>query len=163
MKKLRIISIMIPLIDALLTALVLKVDFIPIINNMLVGYIFIISPVIESIIIGVMSDKVKNKGSRFLLILLMIFIAIIWFPMMILGLFGIKETYATFQYDNITYYVFNISFLDPVYVTYKKVSPFKMRELTYEDSKTLFIKRSEFKNISNCSSVDVLVEYFKVY
>lgn len=163
MKKLRIISLMLPLIDALLTVLALKVDFVPIIHNILVTFTFFISPVIEAIIVGMMSDKVKNKVYRFLLIMLTIFIVIIWFPMMLLGLFGIKEIYASFRYDNITYYAFNVTFIHPVYVIYKKVSPFTMKELTYEDSKTLIIKRSEFKNISNDGYIDVLVEYFNSY
>lgn len=61
MKKLIKLSLIIPLVDVLFVVLVLYANLIPVLNNILVIYTFAISPIIEAIIIGIMSDKVKNK------------------------------------------------------------------------------------------------------
>lgn len=163
MKKLRIISIMIPLVDALLLVLVLNVELIPVLNNILVIYTCTISPIIEAIIIGMMSDKVKNKIYKILLIMLTILIVIMWFLFMIVGLILIKETHAAFQYENTTYYAFDNSWLDPNYNIYVKATPFTMKELSYEKSKKLLLNIGKFKNVSSYKDINVLIEYFNKF
>lgn len=129
-----------------------KIFFIPILNNSIIIFNFIIF-IFCQIFFVINLFKLKNKEFlKILFFILIVILAFLWiYIMAILSIFAVKDN-NPFLFENQKYYYVNEGWLDPDYEIYKKKF-FTMDKLNEKEIEKIF---SDLKDIKDDGARDIL-------
>ena len=100
--------------------LVNKIEFIPIINNLLLGFGFLIFLGLQIFsLYKFMKFKINKQGKIFIFILILILGGIFAFYIFLASVFSGKEN-RSLIYGGEKYYILNVGWMDPLYEVYRK-------------------------------------------
>lgn len=100
--------------------LVNKIEFIPLINNLLLGFGFLLFIGLQIFSLYIFTKFKINKGCKiFVFILILIFGGIFAFYIFLASVFSGKEN-RSLIYDGEKYYILNVGWMDPLYEVYRK-------------------------------------------
>ena len=100
--------------------LVNKIEFIPIINNLLLGFGFLLFIGLQIFSLYKFTKFKINKGGKiFVFILILILGGIFSFYIFLFSVFSGKEN-RSLIYDGEKYYILNVGWMDPLYEVYRK-------------------------------------------
>lgn len=100
--------------------LVNKIEFIPIINNLLLGFGFLIFLGLQIFsLYKFMKFKINKQGKIFIFILILILGGIFAFYIFLASVFSGKEN-RSLIYAGEKYYILNVGWMDPLYEVYRK-------------------------------------------
>lgn len=100
--------------------LVNKVEFIPIINNLLIGFGFLLFIGLQIFSLYNFTKFNINKYGKIILCLLILILGLIFaFYLFLASVFSGKEN-RTLIYEDEKYYILNVGWLDPIYEVYEK-------------------------------------------
>ena len=100
--------------------LVNKIEFIPIINNILLGFGFLLFIGLQIFSLYKFTKfKINKEGKIFIFILILILGGIFAFYIFLASVFSGKEN-RTLIYDGEKYYILNVGWMDPLYEVYRK-------------------------------------------
>lgn len=100
--------------------LVNKIEFIPLINNLLLGFGFLLFIGLQIFLLYKFTKfKINKQGKIFVFILILIFGGIFAFYIFLASVFSGKEN-RSLIYDGEKYYILNVGWMDPLYEVYRK-------------------------------------------
>lgn len=100
--------------------LVNKIEFIPIINNLLLGFGFLLFIGLQIFSLYIFTKfKINKQGKIFVFILILILGGIFAFYIFLASVFSGKEN-RSLIYAGEKYYILNVGWMDPLYEVYKK-------------------------------------------
>lgn len=100
--------------------LVNKIEFVPLINNLLLGFGFLLFIGLQIFSLHKFTKLKINKGGKiFVFILILIFGGIFAFYIFLASVFSGKEN-RSLIYDGEKYYILNVGWMDPLYEVYRK-------------------------------------------
>lgn len=100
--------------------LVNKIEFIPLINNILLGFGFLLFIGLQIFSLYKFTKfKINKEGKIFIFILILILGGIFAFYIFLASVFSGKEN-RTLIYDGEKYYILNVGWMDPLYEVYRK-------------------------------------------
>lgn len=100
--------------------LVNKIEFIPIINNILLGFGFLLFIGLQIFSLYKFTKfKINKQGKIFVFILILILGGIFAFYIFLASVFSGKEN-RSLIYDGEKYYILNVGWMDPLYEVYRK-------------------------------------------
>lgn len=100
--------------------LVNKIEFIPIINNILLGFGFLLFIGLQIFsLYNFTKFKINKQGKIFVFILILILGGIFAFYIFLFSFFSGKEN-RSLIYDGEKYYILNVGWMDPLYEVYRK-------------------------------------------
>ena len=101
--------------------LVNKIEFIPLINNLLLGFGFLLFIGLQIFSLYKFTKLKINKYSKiFIFILIVILGGIFAFYLFLASVFSGKEENRSLIYDEEKYYILNVGWVDPLYEVYRK-------------------------------------------
>ncbi|MFR7872043.1 hypothetical protein [Peptoniphilus sp. HMSC062D09] len=101
--------------------LVNKIEFVPIANNLLLGFGFLLFIGLQIFSIYKFTKLKINKYSKiFIFILILIIGGIFAFYIFLASVFSGKEENRSLIYDGEKYYILNVGWMDPLYEVYRK-------------------------------------------
>lgn len=101
--------------------LVNKIEFIPIINNLLLGFGFLLFIGLQIFSLYKFTKFKINKGGKiFVFILILILGGIFAFYIFLASVFSGKEENRSLIYAGEKYYILNVGWMDPLYEVYRK-------------------------------------------
>lgn len=100
--------------------LINKVEFIPIINNLLIGFGFLLFIGLQIFSLYNLTKFNINKYGKIILCLLILILGLIFaFYLFLVSVFSGKEN-RTLIYEGEKYYILNVGWMDPIYEVYEK-------------------------------------------
>ncbi|WP_019125051.1 hypothetical protein [Peptoniphilus grossensis] len=100
--------------------LVNKIEFIPLINNLLLGFGFLLFIGLQIFSLYKFTKfKINKQGKIFIFILILILGGIFAFYIFLASVFSGKEN-RSLIYDGEKYYILNVGWMDPLYEVYRK-------------------------------------------
>lgn len=103
-----------------IVVLVNKIEFIPLINNLLLGFGFLLFIGLQIFSLYIFTKFKINKGCKiFVFILILIFGGIFAFYIFLASVFSGKEN-RSLIYAGEKYYILNVGWMDPLYEVYRK-------------------------------------------
>lgn len=100
--------------------LVNKIEFIPLINNLLLGFGFLLFIGLQNFSLYIFTKfKINKQGKIFVFILILILGLIFAFYIFLASVFSGKEN-RSLIYDGEKYYILNVGWMDPLYEVYRK-------------------------------------------
>ncbi|MDU7151358.1 MAG: hypothetical protein E6312_04690 [Peptoniphilus grossensis] len=100
--------------------LVNKIEFIPLINNLLLGFGFLLFICLQIFSLYKFTKfRINKQGKIFIFILILILGGIFAFYLFLASVFSGKEN-RSLIYDGEKYYILNVGWMDPLYEVYKK-------------------------------------------
>ena len=139
---------------------ILKIDFIPIINNGITVFIFAVLPILDVIVICHMIERFKRK---YLKIIFAIVVVLIVFSMPYLGFFGIislKEPQAEFYFDDSKYYILDIGIAKHIYEFYEVKDKIFMKKIQEQEVPEKF---KDYLKIEDEKSREIIERIIKIY
>ncbi|MFR6448394.1 MAG: hypothetical protein ACLUN8_00980 [Peptoniphilus grossensis] len=101
--------------------LVNKIEFVPLINNLLLGFGFLLFMGLQIFSLYKFTKLKINKYSKiFIFILILIIGGIFAFYIFLASVFSGKEENRSLIYDGEKYYILNVGWMDPLYEVYRK-------------------------------------------
>lgn len=107
-------------VKALLYFTILKIDFIPIINNCIVVFIFAILSIFDVIIICYMIGKFKRMYLKIIFAIVVILLVFSVPYLGIVGLLSLKEPQGEFYFDDSKYYILDIG-IEIIYTNFTRL------------------------------------------
>ena len=147
-------------VKALLFFTILKIDFIPIINNCIVVFIFTLLPIFDVIIICYIIGKFKRI---YLKIIFAIVVVLIVFSMPYLGFFGIislKEPQGKFYFHDSKYYILDIGIANHIYELYEVKDKIFMKKIQEQEVPEKF---KDYLKIEDGKSREIIESIIKIY
>lgn len=103
-----------------IVVLVNKIEFIPIVNNLLLGFGFLLFICLQIFSLYKFTKfRINKQGKIFIFILILILGGIFAFYIFLASVFSGKEN-RSLIYDGEKYYILNVGWMDPLYEVYKK-------------------------------------------
>lgn len=100
--------------------LVNKIEFVPLINNLLLGFGFLLFMGLQIFSLYKFTKfKINKQGKIFVFILILILGGIFSFYIFLFSVFSGKEN-RSLIYDGEKYYILNVGWMDPLYEVYRK-------------------------------------------
>ena len=100
--------------------LVNKIEFVPLINNLLLGFGFLLFIGLQIFSLYIFTNfKINKQGKIFVFILILILGGIFAFYIFLFSFFSGKEN-RSLIYDGEKYYILNVGWMDPLYEVYRK-------------------------------------------
>lgn len=100
--------------------LVNKIEFIPLINNLLLGFGFLLFICLQIFSLYKFTKfRINKQGKIFIFILILILGGIFAFYLFLASVFSGKEN-RSLIYDGEKYYILNVGWMDPLYEVYRK-------------------------------------------
>ena len=100
--------------------LVNKIEFVPIVNNLLLGFGFLLFIGLQIFSLYIFTKfKINKQGKIFVFILILIFGGIFAFYIFLASVFSGKEN-RSLIYAGEKYYILNVGWMDPLYEVYRK-------------------------------------------
>ena len=104
-----------------IVVLVNKIEFVPIANNLLLGFGFLLFMGLQIFSLYKFTKLKINKYSKiFIFILILIIGGIFAFYIFLASVFSGKEENRSLIYDGEKYYILNVGWMDPLYEVYRK-------------------------------------------
>lgn len=160
MKKLITILMASFFVKVILYITILKIDFIPIINNVITVFIFALLPILDAILIGYMIGKFKRI---YLKIIFAIVVVLLVLSVPYLGFFGLlslKEPQGNFYFDDSKYYIFDIGISDHIYEFYEVKDKILMKKIQEQDVPEKF---RDYLKIEDEKSRGIIESIIKIY
>lgn len=103
-----------------IVVLVNKIEFVPLINNLLLGFGFLLFIGLQIFSLYKFTKfKINKQGKIFVFILILILGGIFSFYIFLFSVFSGKEN-RSLIYDGEKYYILNVGWMDPLYEVYRK-------------------------------------------
>lgn len=160
MKKMTYILMESFFVKVILYLTILKIDFIPIINNVVTVFVFAILPIFDVILIGYMINKFKRM---YLKIIFAIVVVLIVLSVPYLGFFGLlslREPQGKFYFDDSKYYIFDIGISDHIYEFYEVKDKIFMKKIQEQDVPEKF---RDYLKIEDEKSREIIESIIKIY
>ena len=147
-------------VKALLYFTILKIDFIPIINNWIVVFIFALLPIFDVIIIGYMIGKFKRMYLKIIFAIVVILIVFSVPYLGIVGLLSLKEPQGEFYFDDSKYYILDIGIANHIYEFYEVKDKILMKKIQEQEVPEKF---KDYLKIEDEKSRDIIKSIIKIY
>lgn len=160
MKKLITILMASFFVKVILYITILKIDFIPIINNVITVFIFAILPIFDVILICYMIAKFKRKYMKIIFSIVVVLIVLSVPYLGIVGLLSLKEPQGNFYFDDSKYYIFDIGISDHIYEFYEVKDKIFMKKIQERDVPEKF---RDYLKIEDEKSRKIIESIIKIY
>lgn len=120
-------------VKALLYFTILKIDFIPIINNGIVVFIFALLPILDAIIIGYMINEFKRMYLKIIFAIVVVLIVLSVPYLGIVGLLSLKEPQGEFYFDDSKYYILDIGIANHICELYEVKDKIFMKKIQEQE------------------------------
>lgn len=160
MKKMTYILIGSFIVKVLLFLTILKIDFIPIINNVITVFIFALLPIFDAILMGYMISKFKRMYLKIIFAIVAILLVFSVPYLMFFGLLSLKEPQGEFYFDDSKYYIFDIGISDHIYEFYEVKDKIFMKKIQEQDVPEKF---RDYLKIEDEKSREIIESIIKIY
>lgn len=160
MKKLITILMASFIVKVMLYLTILKIDFIPIINNVVTVFVFAILPIFDVILICYMIAKFKRMYLKIIFAIVVVLIVLSVPYLGIVGLLSLKEPQGNFYFDDSKYYIFDIGISNHIYEFYKVKDKIFMKKIQEQDVPEKF---RDYLKIEDEKSREIIESIIKIY
>lgn len=160
MKKMTYILMESFFVKVILYLTILKIDFIPIINNVVTVFVFAILPIFDVILICYMIAKFKRKYMKIIFSIVVVLIVLSVPYLGIVGLLSLKEPQGNFYFDDSKYYIFDIGISDHIYEFYEVKDKIFMKKIQEQDVPEKF---RDYLKIEDEKSREIIESIIKIY
>ena len=160
MKKLRTILMVSFIVKVILYIIILKIDFIPIINNVITVFIFALLPILDAIIIGYMINEFKRMYLKIIFAIVVVLIVLSVPYLGIVGLLSLKEPQGEFYFDDSKYYIFDIGISNHIYEFYEVKDKILMKKIQEQEVPEKF---KDYLKIEDKKSREIIESVIKIY
>lgn len=147
-------------VKALLYFTILKIDFIPIINNCIVVFIFALLPILDAIIIGYMINEFKRMYLKIIFAIVVVLIVLSVPYLGIVGLLSLKEPQGEFYFDDSKYYILDIGIANHIYELYEVKDKIFMKKIQEQEVPEKF---KDYLKIEDETSREIIESIIKNY
>lgn len=147
-------------VKALLYFTILKIDFIPIINNGIVVFIFALLPIFDAIIIGYMINEFKRMYLKIIFAIVVVLIVFSVPYLGIVGLLSLKEPQGEFYFDDSKYYILDIGIANHIYEFYEVKDKILMKKIQEQEVPEKF---KDYLKIEDKKSREIIESIIKIY
>ena len=147
-------------VKALLYFTILKIDFIPIINNCIVVFIFALLPIFDVIIICYMIGKFKRMYLKIIFAIVVILIVFSVPYLGIVGLLSLKEPQGEFYFDDSKYYILDIGIANHICELYEVKDKIFMKKIQEQEVPEKF---KDYLKIEDETSRELIESIIKIY
>lgn len=147
-------------VKALLYFTILKIDFIPIINNGIVVLIFALLPILDAIIIGYMINEFKRMYLKIIFAIVVVLIVLSVPYLGIVGLLSLKEPQGKFYFDDSKYYILDIGIANHIYELYEVKDKIFMKKIQEQEVPEKF---KDYLKIEDETSREIIESIIKIY
>lgn len=160
MKKMTYILMESFFVKVILYLTILKIDFIPIINNVVTVFVFAILPIFDVILICYMIAKFKRKYMKIIFSIVVVLIVLSVPYLMFFGLLSLKEPQGKFYLDDSKYYIFDIGISNHIYEFYEVKDKIFMKKIQEQDVPEKF---RDYLKIEDEKSREIIESIIKIY
>lgn len=160
MKKMTYILMESFFVKVILYLTILKIDFIPIINNVVTVFVFAILPIFDVILICYMIAKFKRKYMKIIFSIVVVLIVLSVPYLGIVGLLSLKEPQGNFYFDDSKYYIFDIGISNHIYEFYEVKDKIFMKKIQEQDVPEKF---RDYLKIEDEKSRKIIESIIKIY
>lgn len=160
MKKMTYILIGSFIVKVLLFLTILKIDFIPVINNVITVFIFALLPIFDAILMGYMISKFKRMYLKIIFAIVAILLVFSVPYLMFFGLLSLKEPQGNFYLDDSKYYIFDIGISDHIYEFYEVKDKIFMKKIQEQEVPEKF---KDYLKIEDKKSREIIESIIKIY
>ena len=147
-------------VKALLYFTILKIDFIPIINNGIVVLIFALIPILDAIIIGYMINEFKRMYLKIIFAIVVVLIVLSVPYLGIVGLLSLKEPQSEFYFDDSKYYILDIGIANHICELYEVKDKIFMKKIQEQEVPEKF---KDYLKIEDETSRELIESIIKIY
>lgn len=147
-------------VKALLYFTILKIDFIPIINNGIVVLIFALIPILDAIIIGYMINEFKRMYLKIIFAIVVVLIVLSVPYLGIVGLLSLKEPQSEFYFDDSKYYILDIGIANHICELYEVKDKIFMKKIQEQEVPEKF---KDYLKIEDETSREIIESIIKNY
>lgn len=160
MKKLKTILMASFIVKVILYIIILKIDFIPIINNVITVFIFALLPILDAILIGYMINEFKRMYLKIIFAIVVVLIVLSVPYLGIVGLLSLREPQGNFYLDDSKYYIFDIGIANHIYEFYEVKDKIFMKKIQEQDVHEKF---KDYLKIEDEISREIIESIIKIY
>lgn len=160
MKKMTYILMESFFVKVILYLTILKIDFIPIMNNVVTVFVFAILPIFDVILICYMIAKFKRKYMKIIFSIVVVLIVLSVPYLGIVGLLSLREPQGNFYFDDSKYYIFDIGISDHIYEFYEVKDKIFMKKIQEQDVPEKF---RDYLKIEDEKSREIIESIIKIY
>lgn len=160
MKKMTYILMESFFVKVILYLTILKIDFIPIINNVVTVFVFAILPILDAILICYMIAKFKRKYMKIIFSIVVVLIVLSVPYLGIVGLLSLREPQGNFYFDDSKYYIFDIGISNHIYEFYEVKDKIFMKKIQEQDVPEKF---RDYLKIEDEKSREIIESIIKIY
>lgn len=160
MKKMTYILMESFFVKVILYLTILKIDFIPIINNVVTVFVFAILPIFDVILICYMIAKFKRKYMKIIFSIVVVLIVLSVPYLGVVGLLSLREPQGNFYFDDSKYYIFDIGISDHIYEFYEVKDKIFMKKIQEQDVPEKF---RDYLKIEDEKSREIIESIIKIY
>ena len=147
-------------VKALLYFTILKIDFIPIINNVITVFIFALLPILDAIIIGYMINEFKRMYLKIIFAIVVVLIVLSVPYLGIVGLLSLKEPQGEFYFDDSKYYILDIGIANHICELYEVKDKIFMKKIQEQEVPEKF---KDYLKIEDETSREIIESIIKNY
>lgn len=147
-------------VKALLYFTILKIDFILIINNGIVVFIFALLPILDAIIIGYMIGKFKRMYLKIIFAIVVVLLVFSVPYLGIVGLLSLKEPQGEFYFDDSKYYILDIGIANHICELYEVKDKIFMKKIQEQEVPEKF---KDYLKIEDETSREIIESIIKNY
>lgn len=147
-------------VKVILYLTILKIDFIPIMNNVVTVFVFAILPIFDVILICYMIAKFKRKYMKIIFSIVVVLIVLSVPYLGIVGLLSLREPQGNFYFDDSKYYIFDIGISDHIYEFYEVKDKIFMKKIQEQDVPEKF---RDYLKIEDEKSREIIESIIKIY
>lgn len=160
MKKLITILMASFFVKIILYITILKIDFIPIINNVITVFIFALLPILDAILIGYMINEFNRMYLKIIFAIVVVLIVLSVPYLMFFGLLSLREPQGNFYFDDSKYYIFDIGISNHIYEFYEVKDKIFMKKIQEQDVPEKF---RGYLKIEDEKSREIIESIIKIY
>ena len=160
MKKLITILMASFFVKVILYITILKIDFIPIINNVITVFIFALLPILDAILIGYMIGKFKRIYLKIIFAIVAILLVLSVPYLGFFGLLSLREPQGEFYFDDSKYYIFDIGISNHIYEFYEVKDKILMKKIQEQEVPEKF---KDYLKIEDKKSREIIESIIKIY
>lgn len=160
MKKMTYILMESFFVKVILYLKILKIDFIPIINNVVTVFVFAILPIFDVILICYMIAKFKRKYMKIIFSIVVVLIVLSVPYLGFFGLLSLREPQGNFYFDDSKYYIFDIGISNHIYEFYEVKDKIFMKKIQEQDVPEKF---RDYLKIEDEKSREIIESIIKIY
>lgn len=160
MKKLRTILTASFIVKVILYIIILKIDFIPVINNVITVFIFALLPILDASLMGYMIVKFKRMYLKIIFAIVAILLVLSVPYLGFFGLLSLREPQGKFYFDDSKYYIFDIGISNHIYEFYEVKDKIFMKKIQEQDVPEKF---RDYLKIEDEESRGIIESIIKIY